>query len=604
MAFSYRPPLQAQRPVGVSWKPTSHLYNIARARIPRRVPVADVFCQEGRGTRRSNDHPFEVQRCMKAAVGLASPLVNTATACAAVVVTPDCPAEPEPLVQLLLAALIIGSLFKLKQIFLHENPLDTVQDEKLLVARAKARHREFLNREPAGVATDTPFKFPEISDASARFMEVLAEVSGWVSALRVGASRPQGDNAADQRFWQISGMSQRPADILKPLFWWRALPLYKDKVGQASAEIARLGRNGVESILSPFKATWPASASAAAASDKGIFGGYTSTASTALPSTTDDLPNVSPVWNQSRPGSVPGKFAVAATAVVREAEPEVVQETEAPSATPQYPALEELFLRSPDELVQEAAPPAPQAPPQPAGDQQPLQQRSRRMRRDPADYVAGTPATSRARAMLQLEKDRLPSPAAPLTSKAQQVVTESRPADGVPKTFRRTLDLPEGFQRAVPARAARATPTPAQMAKSRSMANLREENGTRIRGASSRAQPRSMAMAEDPQTRAAAYKAKVADLWQAAERRQQEETRKMRARELRLMQSMPSSMVQPQIQPWTPESSDVVREAINTIRKPGAWAFVSSIWNGVWSNVAHGVTSRRSRPRMQRAMGF
>lgn len=100
-----------------------------------------VLCHKGERPKTSDNRPNEIQRSLKAVAGLSLPLVNTASAFASVVVTPDCPAEPEPVVQLLLVALIVGSLFKLKQIILREDPLDTIQDEKFLVAKAKARHR-------------------------------------------------------------------------------------------------------------------------------------------------------------------------------------------------------------------------------------------------------------------------------------------------------------------------------------------------------------------------------------------------------------------------------------------------------------------------------
>jgi hypothetical protein len=151
----------------MSWKHTKVFHNIDKARIPLRLPAAEravvrhrssateVLCYGGKGKLGNAHRVLDGQHIVTAVAGLCWPLVHSATAIASVVVTPDCPAEPEPVVQLLLAALIVGSLFKLKEIVLHEQLLDSVQDEKFLVAKAKARHRyaNCLDLEPASLQT-------------------------------------------------------------------------------------------------------------------------------------------------------------------------------------------------------------------------------------------------------------------------------------------------------------------------------------------------------------------------------------------------------------------------------------------------------------------
>jgi hypothetical protein len=341
--------------------------------------------------------------------------------------------------------------------------------------------RLFLRGDQAAPVGDTS-NLSDLPKVSKSMQQLLEAILGRLPDLGLAdkLSEATGTALTDNQIGQSttnkdSGRSlvvkQRPTDILIPLLESTASASY-----QSAATLTGLSKKLFAGILSPFNGIWTASKGAAGAWGKGL-----SAAAQAVSSSADGVPKVSNALRNG-PGSIPGKFSVAAAAVVLDSEPELAGKmAESSMMSPQYADLEELYLRSPDQPAQEAS----------GADQQGREQswekelpRTRRIRRDPADYLNARPAASRARRMLQLEKDQVPISPTPMVSRPDELVTATSPAGG-PKTFRRTLDLPEGFRRALPTRGVQSVTTPAQMAKSRSMANLRKENGVRVRGASS-----------------------------------------------------------------------------------------------------------------------
>lgn len=297
--------------------------------------------------------------------------------------------------------------------------------------------------------------------------------------------------------------AERPMGFTLPVWQLPAPP--QDVRGRSSRSSEGGGRMGFKAVLSPFQALWTASKTAAGALGSAVLPKppvFALASSSPMLHEGSALPDNLPGFDAPRsfgPGSIPGRFAVKAASVVADVEPVVMERSSDAVPASVYPALEDLFLRSPDRSTEDAARPAKVKQGRGVAGMAPTQPQSKRIRRDPADYLA--PPTSRARAMLQLEKDRVAI--GPVTASApvpeQRVTAASAPqALGTElKTFRRTLDLPDGFRRAPPAKGGvRLAPTPAQIAKSRSMANLSEENGVRVRGASARVQQGSLSMAE------------------------------------------------------------------------------------------------------------
>lgn len=298
-------------------------------------------------------------------------------------------------------------------------------------------------------------------------------------------------------------VAERPRGLTLPAGQLPALP--QDTRGKRSPSTDGMGRKGFNALASPFQALWAASKTAAGALRSAVLPkpplpALAPSSATFLEDSglADNLPGFDSSQSFG-PGSIPGRFAVNAAAVVADLEPEVMERSAGPVPASVYPALEDLFLRSPDKTTLDSAGPAQVRQGRGEAGINPAQPQSKRIRRDPADYLA--PPTSRARAMLQLEKDRVTTggPAMASVPVPQQRATAAsapQPFGNELKTFRRTLDLPDGFRRAPPAKGVRLASTPAQIAKSRSMANLSEENGVRVRGASARAQQGVFSLAE------------------------------------------------------------------------------------------------------------
>jgi hypothetical protein len=209
----------------------------------------------------------------------------------------------------------------------------------------------------------------------------------------------------------------------------------------------------------------------------------------------------------SMPGVTGGKFAVGVSTVVEDVDTDDIDGYLDSPPSVRFPALEELFLRSPDEPMERPGLPNP---PQPSASS--ASPGAARRRRDPADFVAPNLSASRARAMLHLDADRAaarsarapPPPPMPVASPAPvSRITRVTEPSFRPHVLRKTLDpadrMPPVIHRAVPMvptvntvpaanmpRMGTTRPTPREMAKARTMGSLRNENGARIRGASSR----------------------------------------------------------------------------------------------------------------------
>lgn len=141
--------MQFHRPFRLSRKHTRLADAVHSNRHSRRLPRREAVCRRISGNNgtesRARQRPQDGHRRLTTVLSLAVPFCSSTSAFASVLVTPDCPAEPEPLVQFLLAALIFGCLLRIKQIIFHGNPVGSLQDDKLLVARAQARHRCVLS---------------------------------------------------------------------------------------------------------------------------------------------------------------------------------------------------------------------------------------------------------------------------------------------------------------------------------------------------------------------------------------------------------------------------------------------------------------------------